>query len=72
MTVGPASFDFRALLRDPDPLTEDVVHEYERRTGREICPEAYVIAFRITDLRRHMRRGPADAERLVHGWRGTE
>ena len=70
VTVGPASFDFRALLRDPDPLTEDVVREYERRTGREICREAYVIAFRITDLRQHMRKGPADAVRLVHSWRG--
>lgn len=70
VTMGPASFDFRALLRDPDPLTEDVVREYERRTGREICREAYVIAFRITDLRRQMRKGPADAVRLVHSWRG--
>ena len=69
VTVGPASFDFRALLRDPDPLTEDVVHEYERRTGREICRDAYVIAFRITDLRQHMRKGPADAVRLIHSWR---
>lgn len=69
VTVGPASFDFRALLRDPDPLTEDVVGEYEVRTGREICREAFVIAFRITDLRRQMRRGPADAARLVQGWK---
>jgi aminoglycoside phosphotransferase (APT) family kinase protein len=68
VTVGDASFDFRALLRDPDPLTEDVVREYERRTGREICREAFVIAFRMTDLRRHLRIGPAAAVRLVRGW----
>lgn len=69
VTIGPASFDFRALLRDPDPLTEDVVREYELRTGREICRKAFVIAFRITDLRRHMRKGAADAVRLVQGWK---
>jgi aminoglycoside phosphotransferase (APT) family kinase protein len=68
VTVGDASFDFRALLRDPDPLTEDVVREYELRTGREICREAFVIAFRITDLRRHLRLGPAAAVRLVRSW----
>ncbi len=71
VSVGPASFDFRALLRDPDPLTEDVVLEYELRTGREICREAFVIAFRITDLRRHLRAGPADAVRLVQSWKGA-
>ena len=69
VTVGPASFDFRALLRDPDPLTADVVRAYELRTGREICREAFVIAFRITDLRRQIRRGPEDVVRLVRNWR---
>ncbi|MBO0879839.1 MAG: phosphotransferase [Mycobacterium sp.] len=68
VSVGPASFDFRALLRDPDPLTQDVVHEYEQRTGREICREAFTIAFRITDLRRHLRTSPTAAINLVHSW----
>jgi hypothetical protein len=29
----------------------------------------FVIAFRITDLRRHMRKGAADAVRLVQSWK---
>jgi hypothetical protein len=69
VTVGPASFDFRALLRDPDPLTEDVAQEYEQRTGREICREAFTLAFRISDLRRSLRKGPTATINLVQSWR---
>jgi Ser/Thr protein kinase RdoA (MazF antagonist) len=69
VSIGPASVDFRALLREPDPLTDDVVDAYERRTGREICREAYLVALRITDLLRAIRSGPADIVRLVDGWR---
>ncbi len=69
VSIGPASADFRALLREPDPLTDDVVDEYERLTGRVICREAYLIALRITDLLRAIRRGgPADVIGLVDGW----
>jgi len=68
VSVGPASFDFRALLREPDPLTEDVVCAYELRTGREICRDAFVIAFRITEVLRHIRKGPAHVVRLVQSW----
>ncbi len=71
VTVGPASFDFRALLRDPDPLTDDVVREYERLTGREVCREAFGIAFRITDLLQQLRKGPADVVRLVQSWQAA-
>jgi aminoglycoside phosphotransferase (APT) family kinase protein len=69
VTIGPASVDFRALLREPDPLTDDIVDEYERRTGRKICREAYLIALRLTDLLRAIRSGPADVVHQVDGWR---
>ncbi|HVX45386.1 MAG TPA: phosphotransferase [Mycobacteriales bacterium] len=68
VSVGPASFDFRALPRDPDPLTDDVVRAYERRTGREICREAFLLALRITDLIRSVRKGPEDVRRFVQSW----
>lgn len=70
VTMGPPSFDFRALLRNPDPLTEDVVHAYERSTGLEICREAYTLALRITDVLIALRsERPYALERLVATWR---
>ena len=68
VSIGPASVDFRALPREPDPLTDDVVDEYERRTGREISREAYLLALRVADLLRAIGSGPADVVRLVDGW----
>lgn len=67
-SIGPASFDFRALPRNPDPLTDDVVREYERRTGRRICREAFLLALRITDLIRSIRKGPAAVLQFVQSW----
>lgn len=72
VTIGPASFDIRQLLRDPDPLAQDVAGEYEQRTGQRICHEAYTIAYRITVLRRHLRTGPSAAVELVHRWQTPE
>jgi len=73
VSIGPASFDFRALLREPHPLTADVVSAYELRTGREVSREAFVAAFRITDVLRHLRRGRLDdVVRIVESWRGED
>lgn len=70
VTMGPPSFDFRALLRNPDPLTEDVVRAYEDSTGLEICREAYTLALRITDVLIALRsERPEALERLVATWR---
>lgn len=71
VSIGPASVDFRCLPREPDPLTDDVVDEYERRTGREINREAYLVALRIADLLRAIRSGPDVVVRLVDHWRGS-
>jgi aminoglycoside phosphotransferase (APT) family kinase protein len=53
--IGPAPFDFRYLIYEPDPLTADVVGEYERVTGVEIDREAFVVAARVADVLRRIR-----------------
>ena len=69
-SVGPASFDFRYLTYEPDPLTADVVHEYERITGAEIDQEAFVVATRVADVLRQIRRGgPDDIVSTVRTWK---
>lgn len=70
VSIGPPSFDFRFLLRLPDPLTGEVIREYERLTGREINQEALVTAARIGDLVALVRRGtPENLIRTVLRWR---
>lgn len=71
VSIGPASVDFRYLPREPDPLTDDVVDEYERRTGLEISRESYLLALRVGDLLRAIRGGPDDVVRLVDRWQGS-
>lgn len=67
--VGPATFDFRYLLNEPDPLTADVVSAYERITGCEIDQEAFLVAARVADVLRQIRRGgPDDVIALVRSW----
>lgn len=70
--VGPATFDFRYLLNEPDPLTTDVVSAYERITGCEIDREAFLVAARVADVLRQIRRGgPDDVIATVRSWRAA-
>jgi hypothetical protein len=56
-------------LNEPDPLTADVVSEYERTTGCEIDREAFLVAARVADVLRQIRRGgPEDVTAVVRGW----
>lgn len=70
VSIGPPSFDFRFLLRLPDLLTNEVIREYERLTGREIDQEALVISARIGDVVALVRRGTRDdLVRTVLSWK---
>lgn len=66
--VGPACFDFRYLIYEPAPLTADVMAEYENITGIHIDEEAFVVAARVADVLRHIRRDRPDV--LVADARG--
>ena len=70
VSVGAATFDFRYLLREPDPLTDDVVRTYEQLTGQEINREAFLTAARIGDVLHRLRHGTSDElVRMVRRWR---
>lgn len=67
--IGPAHFDFRYLTYEPDPLTSDVIVEYERTTGVEIDQEAFVVAGRVADVLRHIRHDRRNKiVATVRGW----
>lgn len=71
--VGPASFDFRYVPREPAPLTGDVVSTYERLTGRPVHRGAFRAAARIGDVVHLLRRARLDElVRMVQGWRRVD
>lgn len=68
--IGPACFDFRYLIYEPAPLTADVIAEYEHITAVEIDEEAFLVAARVADVLRHIRRDrPNDLLATVRGWK---
>ncbi len=71
--VGPASFDFRYLPREPAPLTDDAVRAYEQLTGQVPHREAYRAAGRIGDVVHLQRRGRVvELVRMVQGWQRVD